>query len=436
MILENLKMAVESIKSNRMRSFLTMLGIIIGIMAVIIILSAGTGAKNSMMAYYEEIGSTTINMMTTGHADLGDYFTDEDIAALGELPGVTAVTPLVNSYGTVEYGRHSNFGYIYGCAPGFRAIQGVKMVSGRFFNEDEYNSERKVLVLDEPTALRFFGSTDVAGLEVDIYSYAKDHVINTRAKIVGVCKNPNATLFYEGMSSMMYMPCTLVNRLFYEGDMTIGDVYLKVADPQEKDAIAATALSAIEARHNARGREAYTVQDMMADVDQMNQMIGMIQTFVAAVAAISLLVGGIGVMNIMLVSVSERTREIGIRKSLGAKTGVILQQFLTEAAILSLFGGMIGLGLGYLGSFGICALVGVEPAFDLGTILATMAFSAGVGIFFGIYPARVLRQDEPHRSPAAYVTGVPPVSRPPGCPRCLALRGAPGVSPYPPPAGA
>ena len=388
MILENLKMAVESIKSNRMRSFLTMLGIIIGIMAVIIILSAGTGAKNSMMAYYEEIGSTTINMMTTGHADLGDYFTDEDIAALGELPGVTAVTPLVNSYGTVEYGRHSNFGYIYGCAPGFRAIQGVKMVSGRFFNEDEYNSERKVLVLDEPTALRFFGSTDVAGLEVDIYSYAKDHVINTRAKIVGVCKNPNATLFYEGMSSMMYMPCTLVNRLFYEGDMTIGDVYLKVADPQKKDAIAATALSAIEARHNARGREAYTVQDMMADVDQMNQMIGMIQTFVAAVAAISLLVGGIGVMNIMLVSVSERTREIGIRKSLGAKTGVILQQFLTEAAILSLFGGMIGLGLGYLGSFGICALVGVEPAFDLGTILATMAFSAGVGIFFGIYPAR------------------------------------------------
>ena len=388
MILENLKMAVESIKSNRMRSFLTMLGIIIGIMAVIIILSAGTGAKNSMMAYYEEIGSTTINMMTTGHADLGDYFTDEDIAALGELPGVTAVTPLVNSYGTVEYGRHSNFGYIYGCAPGFRAIQGVKMVSGRFFNEDEYNSERKVLVLDEPTALRFFGSTDVAGLEVDIYIYAKDHVINTRAKIVGVCKNPNATLFYEGMSSMMYMPCTLVNRLFYEGDMTIGDVYLKVADPQEKDAIAATALSAIEARHNARGREAYTVQDMMADVDQMNQMIGMIQTFVAAVAAISLLVGGIGVMNIMLVSVSERTREIGIRKSLGAKTGVILQQFLTEAAILSLFGGMIGLGLGYLGSFGICALVGVEPAFDLGTILATMAFSAGVGIFFGIYPAR------------------------------------------------
>lgn len=388
MILENLKMAVESIKTNRMRSFLTMLGIIIGIMAVIIILSAGTGAKNSMMAYYEEIGSTTINLMTTGNADLGDYFTDEDLAALGELPGVTAVTPLVNSYGVIEYGRNSNFGYIYGCAPGFRAIQGVNMVSGRFFNEEEYNSERKVVVIDEPTAMNFFGSTDVAGLEVDIYSYAREHVITTRAKIVGVCKNPNATFFYEGMNSMMYMPCTLVNRLFYEGDMTIGDVYLKVADPAQKDSISSVALSAIEARHNARGRDAYTVQDMMGDVDQMNQMIGMIQTFVAAVAAISLLVGGIGVMNIMLVSVSERTREIGIRKALGAKTGVILQQFLTEAAILSLCGGMIGLALGYLGSFGICALVGVDPAFDLETILATMAFSAGVGIFFGIYPAR------------------------------------------------
>ena len=105
MIRENLKMAIESIKTNRMRSFLTMLGIIIGIMAVIIILSAGTGAKNSMMAYYEDIGSTTINLMTTGNADLGDYFTDEDLAALGELPGVTAVTPLVNSYGVIEYGQ-------------------------------------------------------------------------------------------------------------------------------------------------------------------------------------------------------------------------------------------------------------------------------------------------------------------------------------------
>ena len=326
MIRENLKMAVESIKSNRMRSFLTMLGIIIGIMAVIIILSAGTGAKNSLMAYYEEIGSTTIEIMTTGNAELGDTFTDEDIAAVGELPGVTAVTPLVNSYGVVEYGRNSNFGYIYGCAPGFRDIQGVTMVSGRFFNEEEYNSERKVVVLDEPTAMRFFGSTDISGLELDIYSYAREHVITTRAKIVGVCKNPGSSVFYEGMNSMMYMPCTLVNRLFYEGDMTIGDIYLKVADPAEKDAIAATAISAIEARHNARGRDAYAMRDMMADVDQMNQMIGMIQTFVAAVAAISLLVGGIGVMNIMLVSVSERTREIGIRKSLGAKTGVILQQ--------------------------------------------------------------------------------------------------------------
>jgi len=388
MIHENLKMAIESIKSNRMRSFLTMLGIIIGIMSVIIILSAGTGAKNSMLAYAEEIGSTTINIMTTGNADFTDALTEEDLVTLGELPGVSAVTPLVNGYGTFEFGREYNFGYIYGCAPGFQPIQGVKMVSGRFFNEDDYNSERKVLVIDDLTAKNFFGSTDVAGLEVNITSYVKDHPISTQAKIVGVCKNPNSTLFYEGMYTVSYMPFTLVNNLFYEGEVNIGDVYLKVENPTEKDTIAAAALSLLEARHNARGREAYTLYDMQAQVDEMNQMIGMIQTFVAAVAAISLLVGGIGVMNIMLVSVSERTREIGIRKALGAKTGVILQQFLTEAAILSLFGGGIGLGLGYLGSFGLCSLIEVEPAFDLMTILLTMVLSAGVGIFFGIYPAR------------------------------------------------
>ena len=388
-IRENLKMAVESIRANRMRSFLTMLGIIIGIMSVIMIISAGTGAKNTMMAQVEEIGATTITINTTGNADVTDQFTEEDIAALREIPGVAAASPLGNAYASVSYGRHENFGYVYAASQDFAAIQGVDMVSGRFFNEDEYNSERRVVVIDHLTAQNFFGTTDVAGLELTVYgSYGDKGAVGIKTRIVGVCENPNGDFSYEGMPSYLYMPFTTVNSAFADGEMTVDSVYLKTENQEVKESVTDTALNTLKARHNARDRGAYSVYDLMSEVDAMNDMIAMIQTFVAAVAAISLVVGGIGVMNIMLVSVSERTREIGIRKSLGAKTGAIMQQFLTEAAILSLIGGIIGLVLGYLGSLGICALVGVTPAFSLGTVLLTMAFSAGVGIFFGIYPAR------------------------------------------------
>ncbi len=388
-IRENLKMAVESIRANRMRSFLTMLGIIIGIMSVIMIISAGTGAKNTMMSQVEEIGATTVTISLTGNAEITDQFTQDDIEALREIPGVAAVSPLGNVYGSMLYGRHANFSYIYACSPDFASIQGVEMLSGRFFNQDEYNSERRVAVIDHLTAQNFFGTTDVAGLEVTIYgSAAGQGAVGIRVKIIGVCKNPNGDFSYEGMPSYIYMPFTTANTVYAQGEMAVDNIYLKSESQEVKESATDTALNTLKARHNARDRGAYSVYDLMGEVDAINDMIGMIQTFVAAVAAISLVVGGIGVMNIMLVSVSERTREIGIRKSLGAKTGAIMQQFLTEAAILSLIGGIIGLVLGYLGSLGICSLVGVTPAFSLGTILLTMAFSAGVGIFFGIYPAR------------------------------------------------
>ncbi len=390
LIFENIKMAVESIKINRMRSFLTMLGIIIGITAVIMIIAAGDGAKESMMSSAQDIGSTTLMVnVNTQEAEAGEGITMEDVEAVRALSGVAAVSPLGQGVGQVAFERHDSFAILYGTSPDFESIQQVDMVAGRFFSEEDYLAGRNVVVIDDLTARKFFGTSNVVGMSVSLSVSGGGGRSTLKCKIAGVSKSPYASygMDFEGMPGTLYIPFTTLSDA-QGGGSTVDSLYIRTETEEQKDAVSANTRSLLEARHNARGRSVYMVQDLMQQVDMINSMIGMIQTFVAAVAAISLLVGGVGVMNIMLVSVSERTREIGIRKALGAKTGAIMQQFLTESAILSLIGGAIGLVLGYLGALGICSLIDVTPVFTASSIVITLVFSAAVGIFFGIYPAR------------------------------------------------
>lgn len=390
MVFENIKMAIESIKTNRMRSFLTMLGIIIGITSVIVIVAAGDGAKEFMMSSAQDIGSTTLMIsVNSQNAERGDQITMEDVAAIRGLAGVEAASPFGQGVGRVAFDRHDNFSIIYGTSPDFESIQQVELVSGRFFSEEDYLAARNVVVLDDMTARKFFGTSNVVGMNVTLSVSGAGGRTTIKCKIAGVCKNPYSSygMEFEGLPGTLYVPFTTLSQA-QGGNSTVDSLYIRTQTEELKDTVSTNARNLLEARHNARGRSVYMVQDLMQQVDMINNMIGMIQTFVAAVAAISLLVGGVGVMNIMLVSVSERTREIGIRKALGAKTGAILQQFLTESVILSLIGGVIGLILGYLGALGICSLINVTPVFTLSSIITTLVFSASVGIFFGIYPAR------------------------------------------------
>lgn len=390
MLFENIKMAIESIKINRMRSFLTMLGIIIGITSVIVIVAAGDGAKESMMSSFQDIGASTLMVSVNAqNAEQGDQISMEDLDAIQGITGVAAVSPAAQAVGQVAFEHHDNFAIINGTSPDFESIQQVEMVSGRFFSQEDYQAERGVVVLDDLTARKFFGTSNVVGMSVNLTISGANGRSTLKCKIVGVAKSPYASygMDFDGMPGMLYIPFTTLSTA-QGGGGTVDSLYVRAEAEEQKDMVSTSVRSLLEARHNARGRSVYVVQDLMQQVDMMNSMIGMITTFVAAVAAISLLVGGVGVMNIMLVSVSERTREIGIRKALGAKTGAILQQFLTESVILSLIGGVIGLVLGYLGALGICSLINVTPVFSVGSIVITLVFSASVGIFFGIYPAR------------------------------------------------
>ncbi len=382
---EYLRMAIDSIRSNKMRALLTMLGIIIGIASVITIIAAGDGVRAYMNSQLEAVGTNTVIISVD---------TNEDIEALLENEMVRAATPQLTGYGTGSFRKSTIMASIYCGTEGMETANGVSMVSGSFFTESDNLSARNVCVIDDVVAQKFFGTTDVIGLEVTL-EY-KDNMKSYR--IVGVCKSPYSGFVTDDMLDFLpgtfYVPLNSGLTLLNE-KAQYSSLYLISNDKSQNSAMSDAAVRILEARHNNAGRSIYYSQDLSSQLDMINDVMGLVTNFIAAVAAISLMVGGIGVMNIMLVSVTERTREIGIRKSLGAKTNAILLQFLTESTIITLIGGLIGLVFGVIGAYIFCTIGGFPPVFTPISIIGTVLFSAGVGIIFGVYPAKKAAQMSP-----------------------------------------
>ncbi len=389
---ENLNMAIKSILSNKMRSFLTMLGIIIGISSVIVIVATGSGAERYMMSQFEQVGNSTVQItLNSKKATDQDRFSFEDIKAIKDrVPHVKAVSPSIHYYGTAGSGENAEDAVAIGGTDDMLLFNNVKMITGRFYNEDEYYSGKKVAVIDQRMAELAFGNTDVVGMRLDVY--VRKHRISL--KIIGVAKNEMGDFDIPDMPGYVYMPATtLTEAINAKSDFDL--IYVMADDSTKTEAVGNSAVNLLEARHSSRGREIYRAENLMKQVEMISNILGIIQTFIAAVAGISLVVGGIGVMNIMLVVVTERTREIGIRKSLGAKTKAIMLQFLTESAIPTLIGGTIGLLFGIVGATGLCSIAKIEPVFTASSIIGTLIFSASVGIFFGMYPAKKAAQLRP-----------------------------------------
>ena len=391
---EYIKMAVHNIMANKGRSFLTMLGIIIGIASVIAIVSIGEGTKNQMNSEIDDIGGGQIAISVSSDAQTAEeWITADDVEAIRELDEVEGVNVSDSFDGETTTGKGNFTLMVTGEGPDAKLLNNATMKHGVYFGENEVQEGKNVCVISDSDAKRLFGTDDVVGMSIDVNCYG----LTKSLRICGVTtQKENGTFVsytYEGMPVTVNVPYTTMNEFtgvsdyFYSATIQ-GD---KSLDSQK---IADKVVSLLEKRHQCAGEDYFQVQSFQDIMSSMNQMLDMVTAFISFVAGISLLVGGIGVMNIMLVSVTERTREIGIRKSLGAKTSSIMMQFLAEAAILTVIGGLIGIVLGVIGGYATCSIISssmemtITPGISLKTILAATLFSCAVGVFFGIYPAK------------------------------------------------
>lgn len=391
---EYIKMAVHNIMANKGRSFLTMLGIIIGIASVIAIVSVGEGTKNQMNSEIDGIGGGQIAISVSDEAQTDEeWITADDVDAIRAVDGIEGVNVSDSFSGETTTGKGDFSLMVTGEGPDAKLLNNATMKHGVYFGENEVQEAKNVCVLSDADAKKLFGTDDVVGMTVDVNCYG----LTKSLRICGVTtQKENGTFVsytYEGMPVTINVPYTTMNE--FTG---VSDCFFSVTMQADKSLnsqdVADKVVKLLEKRHQCAGKDYFQVQSFQDIMSSMNQMLDMVTAFISFVAGISLLVGGIGVMNIMLVSVTERTREIGIRKSLGAKTSSIMMQFLAEAAILTVIGGVIGIVLGVIGGYVICSIISssmgmsITPGISLSTIMAATLFSCAVGVFFGIYPAK------------------------------------------------
>ncbi|MCM1135319.1 MAG: ABC transporter permease [Clostridium sp.] len=388
-IWEYIKIALMNIKSNKGRSILTMLGIIIGISSVIMVISIGNGVRAQVNSELEGIAGGQIAFyVDSTRKDTTVMFTQSDFDAIEtQVEHIKGVTPQFGTWGTAE-GPKGDFDIsMSGGTVGLQYASMDPIVKGKYFTQNDYNSAANTCVINESSAVALFGTTDVIGMSFDATFWG----ITQELRVIGIRKDNASTLISTGYGTTTIqaeVPLTfMANKLGYYID-EIDQFYVIADAPEYSTEVAAKALALLESRHNVRGENQIMMESFADYTSQFDTILSFITVFISFVAAISLLVGGIGVMNIMLVSVTERTREIGIRKALGARTNSVLLQFLAEAGIITLLGGIIGIILGFLGANGIASIAGVSAKIGVGTVAAASAFSCGVGIFFGIYPAR------------------------------------------------
>ncbi|MGL5439818.1 MAG: ABC transporter permease [Filifactoraceae bacterium] len=393
---ENLKLALTSIKSNRMRSFLTMLGIIIGISSVIAITTIGNSMQGALNKQFEGFGKDRMVIYQNYEVETtfseGDLFNMDDISRLKNKfeNEILYIAPSVSSKAHIRGLRKSLDINLTGIGQNAELILQVEMLKGRLISESDLLGRKSNIVINDKTAERVFGTTDVIGKRISLAGVGGNDL---DMNVVGVYKLPEDNMFMgisTGSDYSGYIPYTLYgNELkamgmldFYtKPNLNIQKVGQKITDFITK----------------SKGREPgfYKFDSTELQKGQINKVLDTLSLAIACIAGIALLVGGIGIMNIMLVSVTERTREIGIRKSLGAKTKDILQQFLIESMLLSIIGGMIGVTFGLSLAFVGGKIAKVDLVISPGVILFAVIFSAAVGIFFGIYPAKKAAKLDP-----------------------------------------
>ena len=386
---ESFLMAWASLIANKLRSLLTMLGIIIGVAAVIALVSIGNGVKQDIEDSISSLGSNLLVVLPGAPRTPGARSSQgsmkslkiSDYEAIAKLEGVKAASPMTNGSYVVIYQNKNWTTSVAGVNSNFQDVNNWTMTSGRFFSDKNVQNRERVAVVGQTVVKNLFADEVPVGKEI--------RVKNIPFRVIGVLKSKgNGTMGNDQDDTVLIPYTTSMERV--EGIDYLRRVYVVAKDDGGIDRLQADIENLLRVRHNIKDTnlDDFNIQNMKSIMETVAQTTGTFTLFLGAVAAISLVVGGIGIMNIMLVSVTERTREIGVRKALGATYSVIVTQFLIEAVVISLMGGFIGIAFGIGASKVIGMVSGMSTIVSVPTIIMSFAFSMAIGLIFGIYPAR------------------------------------------------
>ena len=387
----NIRVALRALAVNKLRSILTMLGIIIGVGAVVSLMAIGNGATASITEQIEGIGTNNIQLFPgkfeRGGQRISAKLTFDDYKALDEkLEKVRVMAPTIQRVLQLKYIGNTVDVEVIGTLPAYQQVRSMTLSQGRFFSSGENGARSRVVVLGSQTAADLFGGLNPIGRTVKI-----DKIF---FEVIGVLESKGGSGFgSEDEVALVPMETgytsLLGNRVISNGIRTLSSVTLSAMTSDDVEWVMVQIERIMRQQHGLKLSDEldFTVFSQNAFLEAFDEITAILTTFLGAIAGISLLVGGIGIMNIMLVSVTERTREIGLRKAVGARRSTIMLQFLIETIVLSLIGGLTGIAVGWGIAYAVSAADLVQASVQTNTIVMAFLFAAFVGIFFGIYPA-------------------------------------------------
>ncbi len=391
----NLAIAMSGLKANKLRSALTMLGIIIGVSAVIIMISVGQGASKKISDQISSMGSNLLMVFpgagqgaVRGAGGNVNTLTLEDADAISKLSMVTNVAPELSGNGTIGYASQTWTAQFDGTTPEMQTIQNLTSSAGSFFTEDDVTGATLVAVLGKTVVDNLYSpDTNPVGTTIRINKLT--------FTVVGVLTSKGASLGGQDQDNIVYIPVSTAQKRLL-GAKNVRLINVQTETPESMSFVQSNIESLLRDRHRlGRNADDFNVRNLTAVLATAESTTAIMTLLLASVAAVSLLVGGIGIMNIMLVSVTERTREIGLRMAVGATESNIRNQFLVEALVLCLLGGLMGILIGIGGSKTVSKVAGWPTTVTMSSILLSVGFSAAIGIFFGYYPAQKAAKLDP-----------------------------------------
>ena len=390
-------MAFSALMANKMRSLLTMLGIIIGVGAVIAMVSIGMGVRNNIQQSIASLGSNMLIVMpgaenrtgVRGGAGSKTTLEDEDADAIkAKIGGIDNVSAMVSGSYQVVFGNSNWKTSVQGVSPDYMDIRSLEVESGIFITEHDMVKRNRVAVIGSTVSENLFGGSNPVGQNIRIN--------NQPFKIIGVLKKKGQSSMGQDQDDVIIVPMTTAQERML-GVNYVHSINVQVSSPDIMDEVQEDIETLLRQRHHiAKGQEDdFNVRNLTSLMETMDSTTAMITMLLGAVAGISLLVGGIGIMNIMMVSVTERTREIGIRKALGATFRNIMMQFLIESVVIGIIGGVIGIFMGCTLSIAVAEFFNFNTVITLLPIAVSFSFAVGTGLFFGIYPAKKAAKLDP-----------------------------------------